>query len=250
MKNARRRRAALLFASLALLAFALPISGAQAASLPDGFVHLADVDPTIVQDIRYAQTGNFLGRRVAGYDGASCILTEKAARALAGVQAELAKEQLGLVVFDCYRPAAAVADFVRWAKQGGSTDPRWHPEVRRDRLIREGYIASRSGHSRGSTVDLGIVRLEEKAKRPAAACGASPSGFPQMVDFGTGFDCFDEASNTASPNVNEEARYNRGLLVRVMDRAGFKNYAAEWWHFTLRDEPHPKKIFDFPVTAP
>lgn len=249
MNQALARHAALLFASLALFAVPLPALGGQGAP-PAGFVHLANVDPSIVQDIRYAGAQNFLGRRAAGYDGASCILTDEAARALAAVQERLAPQGLGLVVFDCYRPAQAVADFVRWAGEDGPADPRWHPRTRRGDLIREGYIASRSGHSRGSTVDLGLVRLEEKAVRPHPDCGAERGDTPQMLDFGTGFDCFDPRSHTASRDIGEEAQHHRMLLVRAMDEAGFDNYAAEWWHFTLRDEPYPKKIFDFPVTAP
>lgn len=233
-----------LVAGAALL---LAASARPAASLPSGFVHLSDVDPSIVQDIRYAGADNFLGRRAKGYEGASCVLTEKAARALAKVQAGLAGEGLGLVVFDCYRPATAVADFVRWANEGGPADPRWHPNTPRGNLIREGYIASRSAHSRGSTVDLGIVRLENGADGAAAECGGTGA---RMLDFGTGFDCFDPKSRTASDAVGTEARRHRQLLVRLMDEAGFRNYSAEWWHFTLRGEPFAKKVFDFPVTAP
>ena len=233
-----------LLAGAVVLAAASPLS---AAPLPEGFVHLSEIDPTIIQDIRYAGAENFLGRRARGYDGASCILTEKAARALRKVQGALADEGLGLVVFDCYRPAAAVADFVRWAREGGPADPRWHPSTPRGNLIREGYIAARSGHSRGSTVDLGIVRLEERSAGVPVECGTRAS---TMLDFGTGFDCFDPKSRTASGAVGADAQEHRRLLVRLMDEAGFRNYSGEWWHFTLRGEPYPKRVFDFPVTAP
>lgn len=242
MKSAHRTRATLVGVALAAAA-----TSAAATALPSGFVHLSNVDPTIHQDIRYAGVGNFLGRPAKGYQGESCILTEKAAKALARVQEDLRPQGLSLVVFDCYRPAAAVADFVSWTRQGGPADPRWHPNVRRDDLIGQGYIASRSAHSRGSTVDVGLTRLENPATIPSPGCGA-PLAF--TLDFGTGFDCFDPKSRTASREVGSEARENRRLLVEAMDRAGFRNYSAEWWHFTLRGEPHPKKAFDFPVTAP
>lgn len=231
-----------------LVAAALLLSGpatAQESALPAGFVHLADIAPAIAQDIRYSGAENFLGRPAQGYDGASCILTEKAARAVARVEEKLAKQGLGLVVFDCYRPKTAVADFVAWAGQDGPPDPRWHPATRRGDLIRHGYIASRSAHSRGSTVDLAIVARNGRAT-PPPACGAAAPG---MLDFGTGFDCFDPASRTASASVSAQARRHRRLLAEAMAQAGFRNYAGEWWHFTLRGEPHPKRAFDFPVTA-
>lgn len=220
-------------------------AGAQEPALPAGFVHLADIAPGIAQDIRYAGEKNFLGRPAQGYRGASCILTEKAARAVAQAHERLATQGLGLVVFDCYRPTAAVADFVAWARQSGPPDPRWHPGTRRGDLIRDGYIAARSAHSRGSTVDVAIVALDSQA----AATPACGGGAPGMLDFGTGFDCFDPASRTSSATMAGDARRHRRLLVETMAQAGFRNYAGEWWHFTLRDEPYPKETFDFPVTA-
>lgn len=243
MRSPQRFRAL----SFAFAVLATAASGATARALPKGFVHLADIDPTIAQDMRYAGADNFLGRRVAGYEAPSCIVTEQAGRALARAQKDLRAQGLSIVVFDCYRPATAVADFVAWTKTGGAEHPRWHPRVRRDQLIAQGYIASRSAHSRGSTVDVGLVRLEEKAIHPDPDCGAAGA---QTIDLGTGFDCFDPTSRTASRDVSREARSNRRLLVEAMDRAGFRNYPAEWWHFTLRGEPFARKSFDFPVTAP
>ena len=228
--------------SAALLAAALA-SPALAGDLPKGFVRLADVDPSIKQVMNYAGSLNFLGRPAKGYEAPVCIVTDKAARALASVQEKLMAEGLSLVMFDCYRPVRAVADFGAWAKQSGGTDPQWHPAVARDRLIREGYIASRSAHSRGSTVDLGIAPVEAVAGEPPE-CGAQNG----TLDFGTGFDCLDPASNTDSKAVSEAARANRRKLVEAMHAAGFKNYSAEWWHFTLAKEP-TKRAYDFPVTA-
>jgi zinc D-Ala-D-Ala dipeptidase len=228
--------------SAALLAACLS-SPALADDLPSGFVRLAEVDPTIKEFMNYAGPLNFLGRAAKGYEAPVCIVTEQAARALASVQEKLVAEGLSLVMFDCYRPARAVADFARWAKASGGTDPQWHPSVARNRLIREGYIASKSAHSRGSTVDLGIAPLEAIAGEPPA-CGAHMD----TLDFGTGFDCLDPSSSTGSKAVSEEARKNRRKLVEVMRAVGFRNYAAEWWHFTLVGEPF-KKAFDFPVAA-
>lgn len=234
------RSAALALSALASLLTPLP---APAADLPAGFVRLKDVDPTIRQDMRYAGSLNFMGRPAEGYSAAECILTQPAASALAGVQKAMSDYGVTLVVFDCYRPERAVADFVRWTKRGGPPDPRWHPKVKRGDLIAEGYIAGRSAHSRGSTVDLALAPLAG----PVAAdpdCGA---GGTNALDFGTGFDCFDPRSRTANPDLPTAAAINRRKLVAVMQDFGFRNYSREWWHFTLSDEPYKTRRFDFPI---
>lgn len=224
-----------------LLFLALP---ALAADLPTGFVRLADTDPSIRQDMRYAGSANFLGRPAKGYDAPVCILTREAAEALSRVQKILASRNLTLVVFDCYRPDRAVKDFAAWVKQSRAKDPLWHPNVRRSDLIRQGYIASRSGHSRGSTVDLAIAPTTPIASPTNPACGAQNAG---TLDFGTGFDCLDPKSRTAHSPLSPDAAKNRTLLVDAMSAAGFRNYKNEWWHFTLANEPFRKR-FDFPVT--
>ncbi|AZO13179.1 D-alanyl-D-alanine dipeptidase [Mesorhizobium sp. M3A.F.Ca.ET.174.01.1.1] len=220
-------------------------SPASADPLPSGFVRLADVDATIRQDIRYAGADNFLRRKVDGYEAPVCILTEQAARALSNVQKAIAAKGLTLVVFDCYRPARAVADMVRWTMQGGPPDPQWYLNVDRGDLIAKGYVGELSSHSRGSTVDLAIA--EKKGNGTIhPTCGAPDAG---TLDFGTGFDCFDPASETARRPLPIVAAANRKILLSAMRAAGFRNYAREWWHFTLAPEPFPKQRFDFPVTA-
>jgi D-alanyl-D-alanine dipeptidase len=226
--------------ALTFIATAVP---AIAGDLPEGFVRLSDVDATIRQDMRYAGSLNFLGRPAKGYEAAACILTEEAASALKRVQSSLAGDNLTLVVFDCYRPQSAVDDFMAWVGSGKGTDARWHPDVSRERLRAEGYIAGRSGHSRGSTVDLAIAPLDTLGP-PNPTCGTTGV---ETLDFGTGYDCFDTKSETASKAVSSYARENRRLLVDSMRAEGFVNYSREWWHFTLADEPQ-KKRFDFPVT--
>ena len=234
---------AALAATLALLS-ATP-TPALADPLPAGFVRLADVDPTIRQDIRYAGRENFLHRKVDGYDAPVCILTAQAARALSSAQKTMTAKGLTLVVFDCYRPARAVADMGTWTRQGGPPDPQWYPTVERGDLIAKGYVGELSSHSRGSTVDLAIAD-PGKGSDVHPTCGAPDVG---TLDFGTGFDCFDPMSETAYHTLPALAAANRKMLLAAMRAAGFRNYAHEWWHFTLAKEPFPKQRFDFPVTA-
>ncbi|RAZ90739.1 D-alanyl-D-alanine dipeptidase [Mesorhizobium hawassense] len=231
------------FAALAL-AIASPLP-AHADPLPAGFVRLADVDPTIRQDIRYAGPENFLHRKADGYDAPVCILTTQAAKALSRVQKAMTEKGLTLIVFDCYRPARAVTDMGKWTREGGPPDPQWYPTVERGDLIAKGYVGELSSHSRGSTVDLAIAGAGKTGPVPPA-CGAPDGG---TLDFGTGFDCFDPMSETAHRPLPAEAAANRKMLLAAMRAAGFRNYAREWWHFTLAKEPFPKQRFDFPVTA-
>ena len=202
----------------------------QAAELPSGFVYLSDIDAAIVQDMRYAGADNFTHAPVAGYRAAECILTAKAAKALAQVQQDLRRSKFGLKVWDCYRPAKAVDGFVAWAGNGRGFDKTHYPRVSRDRLIAEGYIGKRSGHSSGSTIDLTLVSLD----------GVE-------ADMGTGFDFFDPLAHAESTGVSKAARANRALLREAMQRHGFKNYAREWWHFSLEGQPFAGRRFDFDI---
>lgn len=229
---------------MSLAALVVATGAGLAEPLPDGFVRLADVAPDIRQDIRYAGTDNFIGRRLDGYEAPDCILTRKAAEALARVQKAVAADGFALVVFDCYRPERAVADMVRWSRSGGPPDPRWYPAVRREHLVSAGYVGARSAHSRGSTVDVALLKIGETA--PAEPCGAAA---PEMAAFGTGFDCFDKKSQTLFSPLPPGAAENRARLAKAMAAEDFVNYAREWWHYTLSGEPFPKRRFDFPVTA-
>jgi zinc D-Ala-D-Ala dipeptidase len=222
------------------------------ALIPSGFVALDDVDPTIRQDIRYRSSHNFVGQRIDGYREPLCILTRPAARALKRAQARLRPHGYSLKVYDCYRPQRAVDHFVRWARNGNEKMKReFYPRVDKSRLFADGYIAERSGHSRGSTVDLTLVKLPAKRRPPFSGrlvpCYSDRRYRDDSVDMGTGYDCFDTLAHTADPRITGRARSNRRRLKRVMDQAGFDNYANEWWHYTLRDEPHPDRYFDFPV---
>ena len=204
----------------------------SAASRAATLIDAASVVPHLVTDIRYAGPHNFVGRPINGYHAPHCLLTQPAADALAEVARDLAGRGLVLKVFDCYRPTRAVADFVRWARdpKDQAAKAEFYPEVDKRTLFRDGYIASRSGHSRGSTVDLTLARAD----------GGE-------LDMGTPFDFFGPKSWTAESRVTAEQHGNRMLLATAMQRRGFRGYGKEWWHFTLRHEPFPDTYFDVPV---
>ncbi|MFD7239029.1 M15 family metallopeptidase [Streptomyces syringium] len=225
---------------------------------PKEFVALSDVDPTILQEMRYFTPHNFTGHRVDGYRRPLCLLTRPAAEALRGAQRALLRRGYGLKVYDCYRPQRAVDDFVAWAKDLDDVRMKaeFYPRVAKSRLFLDGYIAEKSGHSRGSTLDLTIVKLPAVPTRPylpgepLVPCYAPKElRFPDnSVDMGTGYDCFDTLSHTADPRVQGVPRANRMLLKSLMEKAGFVNLAEEWWHYTYRAEPFPDTYFDFPVS--
>ena len=206
------------------------------AQVPAGFVDAAAVVEGLVVDMRYFGEDNFVGARIDGYEGARCLLTRPAAAALARVQQDLATQGFGLKVFDCYRPTRAVAHFVRWARDIKDVKRKadFYPDVDKRDLFRLGYISNRSGHSRGSTVDLTLVRL---------ATGEAP----EEVDMGTRFDFFGVQSWPSSRAVSAEAQANRKTLATAMRRGGFIPYDREWWHFTLRGEPYRDTYFNFVV---
>lgn len=222
---------ALAFSCGLTLPGASPAAGGSAASLPDGFVFVEDVVPGVRVDLHYSTANNFIGRPVRGYDNARAVLSEPAARALAGVQAELKPFGLTLLVYDAYRPQRAVDHFVEWAKDPNDDAGRaeYYPTVPKDRLFPEGYIAERSGHTRGSTVDLTLAD--------------AASGEP--LDMGTRFDFLGPESWPDYPGVTPQQRANRLLLRTFMVKHGFRPLQQEWWHFTLQNEPFPERYFDF-----
>ncbi|MEV4436506.1 M15 family metallopeptidase [Streptomyces sp. NPDC049555] len=258
--SALRRMLIALVAVVCTAAVSVPASARPLPcpeALPRGFVALASVDPTILQEMRYITPHNFTGHRVAGYERPRCLLTRPAAEGLHRVQRALLRRGYSLKVYDCYRPQRAVDDFVAWAKDLGDVRMKeeFYPRVDKSRLFDDGYIAAKSGHSRGSTMDLTVVRLPAWPTRPYVPgeplvnCYAPKAArFPDnSVDMGTGFDCFDTLAHTLDPRVTGVQRANRLLLKTAMERAGFVNLPEEWWHFTLRGEPYPQTYFDFPV---
>lgn len=228
---------------------------AMAQKLPADFVYLRDIDPTILQDIRYAGSNNFVGRPLRGYDAAECVVKREVGVLLKSVQEELALQGLSLKMFDCYRPARASADMVAWSRDGRETpaQKRYNPAFNKADLFRLGYIASRSGHSTGAALDLTLVDLKADNSavfdpaRNYGDCTASvnlraPDG---SIDMGTGYDCSDVKSHTRSASITAAQRKWREKLVQVMARRGFVNYSKEWWHFSLPGAGRP--AYDFPI---
>jgi D-alanyl-D-alanine dipeptidase len=238
-------------------ALAAPAGALAAGALPPDLVYLRDIDPGIAQDIRYASADNFVGRPLPGYADAECVLRGDAARALKQVQADLAASGLGLKVYDCYRPTRAVRAMAQWANDGRNAEAtkRFFPRLEKAKLFALGYIAMRSAHSSGTAVDLTLVALPTT---PAAAFDAAASygscagpatqrAPDDSLDMGTGYDCLDAASHTASPAVGEEHRRRRATLVTAMRKRGFRNYFREWWHFSYGA---PAGYYDLPINPP
>ena len=204
------------------------------AGLPEGFAYVRDLIPDVVEEMYYATEHNFVGAPIDGYQARRAILTRKAALAL-GIAA-LAAQVDGhrLVIFDAYRPERAVRHFMRWAEdaQDVRTQAEYYPEFAdKQALISGGFIAKRSGHSRGSTVDLTLMSMETG----------------KMLEMGTDFDRFGPLAAHGAEGISETAAQNRAYLCRLMLGAGFVPYSAEWWHYTLKDEPYPDTYFDFIV---
>ena len=219
-------------------AFILTLALAACTHAPDpqdatDFVDTRALIPDLVVEMRYAGHENFVGRPITGYDDPVCLLTQRAAATLANAQKVLAESGLGLKVFDCYRPTRAVADFAAWARdpQDQTRKPDYYPNVDKSQLFALGYIAERSGHSRGSTLDITLIDLTTGAE----------------VDMGSAYDLFDTRSWPTDQTVRPAQRANRLMLQSVMTANGFRPLAEEWWHFTLNDEPFPETYFDFPV---
>lgn len=199
-----------------------------------GLVDIAELVPDIDLDIRYAGARNFTGGRVDGYEAPRCYLLRPAAEALARVERSLRTQGYRVRIFDCYRPMRAVRHFVRWAAdtQDQRTKAKYYPNIDKSKLI-PGYISDRSGHSRGATLDLTLLRCGGDTYTP--------------LDMGTSFDFFDPLANTDHPGITDEQRRNRDRLRDAMSAEGFANYAMEWWHYTFKPEPSPGLFFDVPV---
>jgi len=199
------------------------------------FVFVDELVPGIRWDAKYATWDNFTGRPVDGYLANRIVGTRALCAALARVRDEAAVHGLGLLIWDAYRPQRAVDSFLRWSQEpeDGRTKARHYPNISRSEMFELGYVATRSGHSRGSTVDLTLFHL---------ATG-------ELVAMSGDHDLMDPRSHHGARGIPREAARNRRLLRALMERCGFSSYPSEWWHYTLRDEPHPDRYFDFPITS-
>lgn len=197
-------------------------------------VEVTQFAPRIREDIRYAGSENFVGRPIDGYAAPKCYLLRRVATALARIQRDLQSRGLVLQVFDCYRPARAVQDFVRWARDPADqrNKARYYPGIDKPALFPD-YISPQSGHSRGATIDLTLLRCRRADCIP--------------LDMGTGFDAFSPRAHTDAAGLTATQRANRQLLRRAMQRRGFANYPLEWWHYTFQPEPTPRVAYDFIV---
>ncbi len=240
------------FISMFILILLLAPLAAKAQRPPE-FVNLESIAPSILIDMRYSSAHNFVGRPIEGYTRPICILTRPAAQALADAQQELQSLGLGLKVYDCYRPKRAVLDFVAWAASDTTGLAGFYPRVAKGDLFKEGYIAERSGHSRGSTIDLTLVPypkpfLPDPSETVPRDCRSRHYPIPDnSLDMGTSFDCFDPLAHTDTTELPPIIKANRALLKTIMQHHGFKNLPQEWWHYTLENEPFPSTYFDFPI---
>lgn len=205
-------------------------------SAAEGFVLLSDIAPDVIQEIRYYSTYNFVGERIDGYEEPCALMTKEAAAALNEVSKDVMSMGYRLKVYDAYRPQMAVDHFVRWAEDLEDTymKPYFYPEVDKTLLFDQGYIDAKSGHSRGSTVDLTLFDMSTGKE----------------VDMGGTFDYFGELSHPDYTETLTDQQYdNRMILQEAMVRHGFRPLDTEWWHFTLEDEPYPDTYFEFPVSS-
>ena len=224
-------------AMLALALFVTPAAAQKSVSPDDssGFVVLGEFIPDIIQEIRYYSTYNFVGDRIDGYEMPCALMTREAAEALKKVSDDVMKMGYRLKVYDAYRPQKAVDNFVRWAKDTKDVRMKkyFYPEIAKERLFPEDYIMEKSGHSRGSTIDLTLFDMKTGKE----------------LDMGGTFDYFGEKSHPDYKKITKQQYKNRMILRNVMIKHGFKPLYSEWWHFTLENEPYPETYFTFPVNA-
>lgn len=218
---------------LIILLCILTCASISSQQLHRGFVILSDLEDTIQFELRYLGNNNFIGKPIDGYYKNCIIITKETAQALKKVQQILLKEGLSLKIFDAYRPQQAVDHFVRWAKQTNDTlmKREYYPDVPKSELFAQGFIATKSGHSRGSTVDITLIN----------------SNTGKELDMGSDYDFFGKKSHPFSKDLQKHQQENRLYLRKIMLAHGFKPYENEWWHFTLKKEPFPTTYFNFPI---
>ena len=240
----------------------LALSQVSFAAVEPGFVDISEVNKNIKVEMRYASDWNFVGRVISGYKNNKCFLTKEAADALSKVQMHVQSSGYSLLVFDCYRPQRSVSEFLDWTKDSKDQKMKkiFFPDEPKEKLVDRGYIADKSSHSRGSTVDITLVKISKDSKvnsssprelsfrEEAVDCRLQKNiERTGQINMGTSFDCFNKLANTANPKILGDAKKNRQILKEAMEKFGFVNYPKEWWHFTLKDEPFKDKCFDFTI---
>ena len=231
-----------------------PSSATLLSSKPDDIVNIKKYLPQVKLDIRYFSKRNFIGEEIKGYLAASCLIQDHVGQSLKQVQQELNKKNLELIIYDCYRPQLAVDHFVAWAKE--LSDQRmksiFYPDVNKEELFSRGYIASKSGHSKANTIDLGIIikgsEINKIISIPLKDCRiplTQKEKATGLIEMGTQYDCFDSMSLTKTSKISAEAKYNREQLVNAMEKYGFKNYSKEWWHFSHSKNIYPTTYHQF-----
>ena len=234
------------------------MSTAVLAKLPEGFVYVNQIDPTIKVDLRYLTDQNFIGEPLNGYKNPVAILTREAAQALSKVQQELLANGYSLVIYDAYRPQKTVDQFVEWSKnwQDNKMKEIYYPRVNKQDLFKLHYIAEKSSHTRGSTVDISIIPIAQPLKKVEDITEEKRTLTDKYeiiylndntVDMGAAFDLFDDASHPNSHLVDETHRDNREYLRKKMEKHGFEGFPTEWWHFTLKNEPYADVYFNFDI---
>ena len=221
---------------------------------PNDIVDIRKYIPKIKLDIRYFSKNNFIGEEIRGYLAPKCFLQEHVAKDLAKVQDDLKDKNLELIIYDCYRPQVAVNHFVEWAKNRDDLKMKkyFYPEVPKGELFKRGYIASKSGHSKGNTIDLGIIvkgsNIQKIRSLPIIECKSSLNEEQinaGLIEMGSQYDCFDKLSHTKNPTISKQSAFNRKLLVKTMNKYNFNNYSKEWWHFSHQKNTYPTTYHQF-----
>ena len=216
---------------LILFSFAQLSIASQISYDKSGFTPISTMIDDAAYDIRYYSSNNFTGNRIDGYKAPVPYMTKESLDALAVAAADLRKQGYRLLIWDSYRPQKAVDNFVRWINDPEDPgDKTFYPELKKSDLVKGGYIAEKSGHTRGSTVDLTLIKKDGS-----------------FVDMGGTFDLFSEISHPDYKKLTRTQKKNRKILYDAMTKAGFKGIDSEWWHFTLENEPYPDTYFDFNV---
>ena len=210
------------------------LNNCNTSDVPSNFSKIERIKPPILIDIRYSGSDNFLGRTVIGYESPKNVLTNEVIEALTRIQKILSKNGLGIKLYDGYRPQKSVNDFIEWSNKISDTltKQKYYPDEKKDSLIIKGYIAKKSAHSRGSTIDVTLIYTDS-------------INYGKELDMGSGWDFFGIKSWIDYDSISDLQKKNRNYLQNIMNQNGFRSYSKEWWHFTLIDEQYPNTYFDF-----